>query len=1158
MMGQRLAHYELLEVLGEGATGVVYRARDLHLDRLVALKLIAPAGSRATRAGLAREARAASALNHPNILTIFELEPEGDRPFIAMELVEGPDLRRRIAAGPLEPHVAVPIAIQIARGLGAAHQRGIVHRDLKPANVLIGSDGTVKVGDFGLAHGTGIDATMSSGGWLGTPHYMAPEQAQDRAPDPRSDIFSLGAVLYEMLSGERAFPGDTALGVLYAIVNETPRSLDDPAFAVPGALARVVARCLEKDPRARFGSMAEVIRALEAASEEQPAAGRTERAALGTASVRGEFVGRRPQLEVVLAALASVRAGRGGTIVVRGESGVGKTRLVAEAAERARRMGFDVFSGRCFDRDASSPYQAYASALIAGLRGVGEPVLRARAAASGIDLAPRLEGLRGLLERGDPSPGLAGREQLWGTVLQLLRVLAADRPVLLWIDDLHWAGASTLGLFSYLARNSGEVRMLQLATMRAVGSDAPEAADEALRDLRIEGAIETVDLARLEAEEESSLLGRLLPDGALDHELDMRLRALAQGHPLFLVELVKLVRSQGLIRLEEGTWRLADQTQRLPIPERVHDVIVRRLERVERSDRELLEAAACVGAGFDSEVLPELLGRSRVEVLRALQRLEREHGLLRHEDRRYRFDHPLIHQLVIESLLPELRQEIHREIADRLEARASGDESAAALAHHRLEAGEPDRALDPLLRAAERARRLQAGEEALALFERAASALDADEVSTRAMEIRGGLGEVLLRLGRPMDAEGHLERMRELARALGDARGFAEALRRQAELLRATGRAEEAMARCREALAMVTGPGDGRERAGILNTFAAALANRGAFSEAATRADEALALARGTGDRLAEAASLTASGIARFHLGDFEAAGERLETALAVQRSLGDLAGVSATLTQLGPIYHRRGDSGRAIAAMREAVDVKARIGDRRSLPGTLNFLGDIHRDLFDIERALTLHQRALDLARGQRNRGAECDNLRDLGADHLAGGGRGEAGRRLREALDLARAIGHTWYEARSCAALAELALDADRADEAADWSSRALERARTLAAREPTAEALWVRSRALDRTGSAEEGRVMLEDAIARTRELGHLPLLWRMLLDRASRSEDERAAAARREARAIVERIVSGLEDADARDRLLTAAPVRDLLVPAGGRQRPLSLP
>jgi TolB-like protein/Tfp pilus assembly protein PilF/predicted Ser/Thr protein kinase len=274
MIGKTLSHYRLLEKIGEGGMGVVYRAEDTRLRRTVALKFLR---SELTLDGLARErflreARAAAALDHPHICTVYEIDEAEGQVFIAMAFVEGQSLKQLIAAGRLSFDDIVRIATHVAEGLKAAHDRGIVHRDIKPANIMLTPAGQVRIMDFGLAKLERATDLTTGGTLIGTAPYMSPEQARGEAVDHRSDIWSLGCVIYEMLAGRSPVRGDHGLAVLHAVVHDEPPPVTTAREHVPAHVARVVHTCLQKDAARRYARMDDLLADLTSAQERRDAA----------------------------------------------------------------------------------------------------------------------------------------------------------------------------------------------------------------------------------------------------------------------------------------------------------------------------------------------------------------------------------------------------------------------------------------------------------------------------------------------------------------------------------------------------------------------------------------------------------------------------------------------------------------------------------------------------------------------------------------------------------------------------------------------------------------------------------------------------------------------------------------------------------------------
>lgn len=275
MVGKTISHYKILEKLGEGGMGVVYKAEDAKLHRTVALKFLRPDAveNRELKARFLSEAEAAAALTHPNICVVYEIDEADELSFIAMEYVEGENLAQKIRKRPLPLDEALNLVTQVADGIQAAHERGVVHRDIKPGNVMIDAKSRAKVMDFGLAHLEEATKITRTGTIIGTPAYMSPEQVRGEKVDYRTDIWSLGVVLYEMVTGRLPFQGESGQAVALSIQNEQPEPTTALRSGIPKELDRIVSKALAKNPGERYQHVDELLvdlRSLKQQLESEP------------------------------------------------------------------------------------------------------------------------------------------------------------------------------------------------------------------------------------------------------------------------------------------------------------------------------------------------------------------------------------------------------------------------------------------------------------------------------------------------------------------------------------------------------------------------------------------------------------------------------------------------------------------------------------------------------------------------------------------------------------------------------------------------------------------------------------------------------------------------------------------------------------------------
>ena len=686
--GTRLGNYLVRSLLGSGGMGEVYLAHDERLRRDVALKLMAPRLEQEAQAvdRFIREALAVSALNHPNIVTIHETGEADSGRFIVMELVQGRSLREVIRQGATVDQ-ARDLTRQVAEALAVAHARQIVHRDVKPDNVMVREDGYVKVLDFGLARvamtehagGATISAETRTGLVLGTIGYLSPEQARGEAVTTASDVFALGILFYELLTGQHPFHAPTALAVLHSITSDAPVPPSRLGIDVPPALDRLVLECLQKDARLR-PTAAEIAARLRGTLGTSTSVTPVDPVARGT----GRIVGRDREMDELLRAFEQTRNGAGRLVTVAGEPGLGKTALVDEFLAVVSQSGnARVARGRCSERLAGSEaYLPFLEALDNLLRSESHGSL-VRVVKS---LAPNWyaqmrsssedqSATRALIEAGAGSPHRMKRE-----MAALLEEASRLHPVVLFLDDLHWADASTIDLLGYLADRLASMHLLVVSTFRP--SELAQARHPFLSlklDLQARGVCREVSLDYLSADAVANYVALECPGHALPAELLSLIYQRTEGHALFLVDLISDLKRRGVIaKSTKGQCVLAEGLSALEreLPESVRSMIQRKLGALGNSDRQLLAAAAVQGGDFCAAVVAQALGLEEAGVEDALDRLERDHALVRFvgeltcPDRtitpRYRFAHALYCEALTDSLRASRRGALAGEIAGAL------------------------------------------------------------------------------------------------------------------------------------------------------------------------------------------------------------------------------------------------------------------------------------------------------------------------------------------------------------------------------------------------------------------------------------------------------------------------------------------------------------
>ncbi len=473
--------YEVTKFLGEGGKKKVYLAHDTMLDREVAFALIKTEGL--DEVGMTRVNREAQAMgrlgSHPHIVTVFDLGQENDQPFMVTELMGGGDVEGLVEDSPenrVPMEQAMEIARAVCRGLEFAHSRNIVHRDLKPGNVWLTSDGIAKIGDFGLAVATDRSRLTTEGMMVGTVSYMPPEQAMGGEVTPKADLYSLGAMMYEMVTGRPPFLGDNAIAIIGQHINTPPVAPTWHNGDCPKPLEALVLRLLAKDPAERPGSASDVLAALDAMDmSSAPEPGPQEDTSRSLDSVSsGVFVGRQREMDELKAALEDSLSGRGRMVTLVGEPGIGKTRTSQELATYAGLRSAQVLWGRCYEEQGVPPYWPWVQAIRSYVRERDPQELSAEMGAGASDIAEivsdvreRLPGLPAALAI-DPEQA---RFRLFDSISAFLKTASQRQPLVLVLDDLHWADKPSLLLLQFVVRELADLvrQRLEAANDRRAG-----------------------------------------------------------------------------------------------------------------------------------------------------------------------------------------------------------------------------------------------------------------------------------------------------------------------------------------------------------------------------------------------------------------------------------------------------------------------------------------------------------------------------------------------------------------------------------------------------------------------------------------------------------------------------------------------------------------
>lgn len=878
----------------------VYVVRDVESGALGALKLMHPGGSAdEVERRFRREFRTLSRLEHPNITRVYDWGTWDGRPYFVMELLDGQDARTLADRWAVEPApdrfaIARRVVVEVARALEYVHARGLVHRDVTPSNVMVLADGVVKLMDFGVVKETGTTELTAHGELLGTVAYVAPEQINGERIDARTDLYSLGAVLYLLLTGRRPFNARTLAGYLDKHLHRPPRPPRELAPDVPKALEDVCLRLLQKEPGDRYASASHLLRALEGPLPIAP--GPWPPALVG-----------RAELTVALTnGLAACREGHGAVLLVEGGAGSGKSRVAQLAVRLAQEAGMP--ANRIRARPSANPLLAY-GAVYQSLR------------AEGLAARPVLDRAFGEGGRGVERYALfaAFREMVAGT-----------RPRLFVVDDLHFADAGSVELLEYLVRNTLSLArepILWLLT-RTPGGDP--ATDGLALGTRTDVPPTRVELGPLEPAHVEELVVTLVPESPAAVALARRLHGESEGNPAYVAEMLRGLVDEGVI-VERGEARALGLDEAgvaraaLPVPRSVRDAVLGRLDGLPAAAQTIADVLAVARGELPVGVLAEVTGLDDMALGEGIEALV-EAGLARERrgelDEHLDFAQPRARELRCASLLPQERRRLHLGVGEALERtyRRRLNLVVESLAVHFEQGGVPGKAYPYLVRAGQRLLDRSFVAEAEALFARAIAiepaarqTLVLDEADRLLADLLLRRADALAHLGRWNEVPGGLVTAEGLAVELADDRLASRAAAAHGALARHLHDIEGAEVRLLEAIRLAERAGDPALKVMPLNGLAAIVWSRGDLEGARRWWGEALAVGEATRDERSLAYGYNGLGLVALCRGQAAEARRYFEQSAELFERIGLLGPLAVARVNLVEIHHFTGNLRRGL-----------------------------------------------------------------------------------------------------------------------------------------------------------------------------------------------------------------------------------------------------
>jgi tetratricopeptide (TPR) repeat protein/tRNA A-37 threonylcarbamoyl transferase component Bud32 len=1046
--------YAVLKKLGEGGKGIVYKARDTVLNRVVAIKMLkSAASSDESYARFIREAQAVAKLNHPNIVSIYDIGKENERQFFVIEFVDGMSLRGLMETypeGKCDIQTVLRTAIDVCGALQFAHSHGVLHRDVKPENILTTQEGVAKLMDFGLAKMVGEPGVTKEGVIVGTVAYVAPENALGKGADQKSDLYSLGAVLYESVTGKPPFPGQDPVKIIFGHIHDYPVSPIRSNPKVPQALSDCIMKLLEKEPSRRYQSAAELLQALRSIAEDflreayLPAHRAVVVPSPRPVAVREvQLIDRAEELGLLREAVDKAASGQGGVFFLCGEAGIGKTRLARELGAYARLRGMHVLYGRCpalFRMDGVPPYVLWKE-IIKDYMEISTPeqlyrVLGFYPAEVSV-LVPELKQKLGAFPQ-SLSIGLGQeRDRLFEAVWQFVTNISKEAPLLVVLDDLQWTDQSSLLLMHYMARGIYNRPLLIFGAYRDNEVDEQHPLTPVTTELNRDRLLSSIRLERMSFDDVSEMIKRILEQDDVPTEFLKLVHDKTKGNPFFVEEVVKSLKEEKILHREDNKWKIKEVT-RIEFPKTVKSLVKTRLGRLDDECQNALTMASFIGNDFTFDALCAVTGFDEVKALETMEKTLKtgliKERVVRGEDI-YSFTDVIVRDVVHEEVSHLRHKKLHATIGSALEKTYAKklDEHLGELAYHFLEGGEKDKALHYFLKAEEKARSMYAWDEGISYAQHALELIEEKTDNAReTADVTERLGDLKGYTGKAEEGLADIEKALAIWTQLGDKKNTAR-LSTKVAFYSWQGLSdwEKASHHHRMALDILEKEPESVDLANLYEDIAHMLWRSGS-PEALSWAHRALELARRTGAVGALAACYNDLGVLYMKSSEFEKSAEFFEKGLkaALENGFGGLA--LAIYNNLPQLYWMVGDFEKAIETGEKGSEFGKKTGLLHSLAWVNVTLSQGYTFIGELRKALSICEDNLEMCKRIRFEVQICGSLSGLGHCYCLLGEWEKSLRYLQESLDIARKIGEYQFLAEVTLWLGELFTEMGDYDEA------------------------------------------------------------------------------------------------------------------------------